>query len=247
VAISTEVVSAVIGAVTGGGVSLIIHQQDASRQRVQELRETLLKLLDLREQFGDPNVNAALLNQRRSMLLAVADSLASRSRRALSSPDWLALGVESEADRDFVSARGYYARGLKVARKSDAMTQVYALRTVAAYHYSGAPDADPAVGTMLFDEAASLTSASEDTYLRFTTGYTFASWAWCARAAGDERWQQLGHQALLAFDACGADYTIAVDEAARLRRWMRDPTPARSDGPPPPAREPTRGAPNAEP
>jgi hypothetical protein len=69
VSVPTELVSAVIGAVSGGGVVWITHRQDVSRQRVQQLRETLLKLLDLREQAmsgGAAGVQQPLQNQRRA-------------------------------------------------------------------------------------------------------------------------------------------------------------------------------------
>jgi tetratricopeptide (TPR) repeat protein len=230
--VPTEVISAVIGAASGGGVSWVIHWQDVSRQRVQEVRETLLKLLDLREQSAKPDINADLLNQRRIMLLAVADSLAARAGRRLTTPDWLALGEESEADRDFISARRYYEKGLASSRKDDALTQVFALRHMAIYNYGAAPDGVATEGAALFRRAVELTGSSNDAYLRFVTGYSYASWASCARRRDETGWRELADEAFERFHASATEYPPAADEAREFQKWLDRPPGA------PPAENP---------
>ncbi len=217
--VPTELISAAIGALSGGGVSWAIHRQDVAQRHVQDVRDVLLKLLDLREQAENPRVNQELLNQRRIMLLAVADSLAARARKTLTTPDWLSLGEESALDRDFTSARRYYELGLASSRKGDTLTQVIALRHLAIYNYSAAPDGAPSEGGKFFKQAADLTRSSDDAYLRFVTGYTLATWAWYAEDRDDEHWRQLTDEAIECYRSCGPRYPPAADEAAKVEAW----------------------------
>ena len=108
-AIPTELISAVVGAASGGGVAWLIHRQDVSRQRVEEVRDVLLKLLDLRERMTDSKVDPSLINQRRAILLAVADSLSGAAA------PWLTTHV-TDGERITInrSVRIYVPHGAKV-------------------------------------------------------------------------------------------------------------------------------------
>jgi hypothetical protein len=245
----TEVISAMLGAVSGGGVTWVVHRQEASRQRVQQVRDVLMTLLDLREQQiksdvmavggGIPAQQGSLLTQRRSMLLAVAESLAGAAERSLTAPDWLALAIECERDRNFSSTRMYYERAVRCARKADAMTQVYALRNLATYRFNAGPDHDAVEGTRLFGLAADVTRSSTDPYLCYVTGYTLACWAWWVVSTGGENWRPLVMEAKRKYRA-GRDGTPVAQQALELlerdeQAWLRGdsselPTP--SAGPP---------------
>ena len=88
-----------------------LHQQDSERDRANDLREALLKLVDLRReaislQREDPNFESvsSTLNEKRAILLAIAETLASRAGGSLSAEDWITLGNESMAALDYTLA-----------------------------------------------------------------------------------------------------------------------------------------------
>jgi hypothetical protein len=148
---------------------------------------------------------------------------AARAGRRLTTPDWLALGEESEADRDFISARRYYEKGLASSRKDDALTQVFALRHMAMYNYSAAPDGVATEGATLFRRAIELTESSHDAYLRFVTGYSYASWASCARRRDETGWRELVDTAFASFHASATEFPPAATEAEEFRKWLDQP------------------------
>jgi hypothetical protein len=216
----TAVVSAVIGAVSGGGVAWWIHREDAYGQRVQQTREALLQLIDLRTDLLESEslapARVEVLMQRRAMLLAVADSLAGRAARTLTVHDWIALGYECQADRDYRAARSHFERAVDQSGAEDLLTRVIARRFLAAYRYGAGPDHDATVGAGLYREAVALTRAEDDPYLRYNTGLSLALWAWWAASCQEQDWRALLEDAKRCYGEAAVGYPPASQALARL-------------------------------
>ena len=190
-AIPTEIISAIIGAASGGGVAWLAHRQDTFNARVQETHRALLDLVELRGQMLDSwsftPERMEVLVQRRALLLAVAETLTRRTSRALTAHDWIALGFEALADRDFPSALERYERAVRASHEDDLLTQAIALRYLAALRYTAVGKChDRAAGAAAYARAAELTSTIEDSYMLYNTGLSLAAWGLFEAAAGED-------------------------------------------------------------
>lgn len=228
--IPTEVltagISAVIGALSGGGVAWWIHRQDADGQRVQQVRDALLALIDLRGQLLDaqalPPQRVEVLTQRRAMLLAVADSLAGRAARALTVHDWIALGYECQADRDFPAARAHLERAVAESKGEDLLTKVIALRFLAAYRFGAGPDQDVGVAAALYLEAVALTREQTDPYLQYNTALSLAAMAWWKANRGQSDWPAIVEQAKQFYSKASTEYPPAGQALRELEAQERE-------------------------
>ena len=210
--VPTEIISAIIGAASGGGVVWVAHRQDVRRSRIQEVRNTLLQLLDLRQATMGSRLSPAESNlwmQRRAMLLAVAASQADAAGRSLSTHDWLALAEECGKDHNFRDAFTYYERAVRRARREDILAQVIALRSFAAYRYNAGPQRDVVKGALLYRTAVELTAPGSDAYMQYLTGYTFTAWARSSFFAQQDDWRGLIDEAKRLYAAAAPGYPPA--------------------------------------
>lgn len=219
-AISTELTafgSALVGAVIGGGFTVVLHRRDSYTQHVQKTRDALLQLTDLRGQIMDchgvPLERMEVLFQKRAMLLSVAESFAARAGGALSAHDWIALGGECRANRDFKDALDHLERAVRCSDSEDLLTRVIARRVLGAYRYERGRFRDPAQGARLFREAVELTRPDEDSYLLYNTGLSLAMWAWWA---ADNK-EPSGEQLLAEAKQC---YAKAIDGYPQAREAL---------------------------
>lgn len=175
---------AALGGVAAGAIAARTHHQDVVRQRINDVREALIKLIDIREQFlalshEDPkyDVTSGFLNQRRAIYLAVAETLAERVQGSLSADDYATLGAECLSALDFRRALECFERGERRARSGTPLGHAIALRYLAGYYGSNAPDGSLERADELFAQAVALTQDSADPYMVYTTGLTYQLWA----------------------------------------------------------------------
>jgi len=179
-------------AVAGIGVAWRSHHQDVARARTNEVRDLMIKLVELRESFvklpqGDPILYETLssaLNQKRGLYLAMARSLAVRAGRSLSFNDYVTLGEESQNDADHASALTFFTRAERLSRAGGVLNQTIIRRHLAAYYSLPAPHRDLERADRLFAEAVAKTADQRDGYMLYTTGLTNAMWAAQAVAVG---------------------------------------------------------------
>ena len=117
------------------------HQQDSERDRANDLREALLKLVDLRKEAmslsrKDPNFKnvSSTLNEKRGILLAIAETLASRAGGSLSAEDWITLGSESMAALNYTLAGKSFTNAVALASPDDPYPRAVALRELGQYY-----------------------------------------------------------------------------------------------------------------
>ena len=197
-AVPPELISAFIGAAGGAGVAWLSYRAQAARERTQEIRDVLVKVVELRERLSElpakPLAQQAefgsLLNTRRALYLAIAEDLERKAGRRLTAHDYNILGYENLLDSDFLGARRYYERGLHKAQRADVLTQTISTRSLAAYFYAPGPEYDPDEGDRRFQAAVDLTIELANPYMLYTTGYTLEMWATSLMAAGRSGWDE---------------------------------------------------------
>jgi tetratricopeptide (TPR) repeat protein len=236
-AIPTEVISLVSGAVSGGGVSYLIHYQDVRGQRVQQTREVLLALIDLRGQIMDsegmPQERSEVLVQKRVTLLAVASSSARRAGRSLTAHDWIALGYECQNNCDYDDAYAHFERAVRRAKKEDMLTRVFALRFLAEVCCAPGPHHDYTRGAGLYLEAVNLTRGNENPFLRYHTGLTLGNWtSWAYRYEQPDR-HELFEQAKQQYRDAIEGYPLAAKALGDLEENERQGFRRRNTLPPP--------------
>lgn len=196
-AVGVDVITGVTGAtcaVAGIVVASLRHRQDVARTRTNEIRDLMIKLVELREAFaklpqGDPILFDALstaLNQKRGLYLAMAQSLAVRAAPSLSFNDYLTLGEECQLDANYSQALTYFTRAEKLARGS--LNQAIIRRYLAGFYSLPAPHRDLDRADALFAEAIARTDGKPDGYMLYSTGLSYALWAAQAASLG-RPWQ----------------------------------------------------------
>jgi hypothetical protein len=216
---------AAIGGVAAGVIAVRTHHQDVVRQRINDVREALIKLIDIREQFmalsqEDPNrdVTSSFLNQRRAIYLAVAETLAERVKGSLSADDYATLGSECLLALDYRGALESFERGERQARSGTALGHAIALRYLAGYYGSNAPDGSLERADRLFAQAVGLTQGIADPYMVYMTGLTYQLWAFGTTGRrGGVAWDKVEHARKL-FAELPAWYTLGPSALVALAR-----------------------------
>ena len=161
------------------------HQQDSERDRANDLREALLKLVDLRKEAmslsrKDPNFKnvSSTLNEKRGILLAIAETLASRAGGSLSAEDWITLGSESMAALNYTLAGKSFTNAVALASPDDPYPRAVALRELGQY-YAATDMTDDGLrnADTQFRQAVDVMQAATDPFGQLQTGYTYEVWA----------------------------------------------------------------------
>jgi hypothetical protein len=242
----------------GIAVGYITHRQDVARGRANEIRDVMIKLIELRESFAalsraDPIMFESLstaINQKRGQYLAKARSLARQAKRSMSFNDYLTLAEEVQNDAEYRLALEYYERARRKARSGGALQQAIILRYLAAYYCLPSPDRDVAQADRLFAESIAKTAGKADGYMLYTTGLTYVLWA--GQLAAQQRpfadelaeaqrlYRQsaethpIGSQALLALEARErAGYFGPAAQAAVVSAGFTDVSAPPHNSPPP--------------
>lgn len=175
---------ALLGAVIAGVFAWLLHRSEQVSANKLELRSTISKLIDYRDELSGRIMQIADLQPReaatRSLLskrmieMENAAALMQRIGEQISSAEYLTLANKYMLDSDFTAAQKYYERGLGAARSD--LTKVYALRSIATYYFSPEPQQNINKGRGYFEKAAEVLSAPKDDYSRYSQGYTYECW-----------------------------------------------------------------------
>jgi hypothetical protein len=221
----TAAIVAALGGVAAGAIASYTHHQDIVRQRINDVREALLKLIDIRERFvalspHDPtyDVTSSFLNQRRAIYLAVAETLAERVKGSLSDDDYATLGSECLSALDYQRAREFFERGERRARSGTPLGQAIAVRYLAGYYASAAPDGSLERADELFAQSVALTQDSADPYMVYMTGLTYQLWAFGTAGRRGSVAQDKVEQARKLYAALPAWYTLGPAAQVALAR-----------------------------
>lgn len=231
--LTVSVVTA-LGAVAAAAVAWRAHQQDSARERANDLREALLQLIDLRRDAislrrEDPDFESvsSTLNEKRAILLAIAETLAERASGSLSAEDWITLGSESMAALNYGLAGKCFTRAVELASPDDAYTRAVALRELGQYYAlttttdRGLEDADRSFG-----EAVDAISGITDSFGRFQTGLTYEMWAFTTASRLGEVDQQKIEAAFQCYkDAEAGGFPFAEDSIKALQSRLQSSAP----------------------
>jgi tetratricopeptide (TPR) repeat protein len=251
VPIPNEIVSALIGAAAGGGISYWTYRGTLAQQRNRDIREQLIKVIELREQQGvidaeRPDNYLAVstwINTKRGIHLAIANDLSEKAHRSMTPNDCMALGYECQLDRNPQAARDHYERALRKAKKSGLIDRVVALRYLGYYFFDVGPDQDLEEGNRYFRQAVELTRQETMPYLVFTTGVSYERWAGLLLGVGDPRWREVAQFAKAAYESLPADFAYKSDSLRSVESLLEQRAAASPAAPPPalsqePVREP---------
>jgi hypothetical protein len=216
---------AALGAVAAGVIAARTHHQDVVRQRINDVREALIKLIDIREHCvslscEDPkyDVTSSFLNQRRAIYLSVAETLAERVKGSLSADDYVTLGSECMWALEYRRARECFERGERRARSGTELGHALALRYLAGYYGSNAPDGSLERADELYAEAVHLTQRSDEPYMVYTTGLTYQLWAFGTTGRRGHLDRDKVEQARKLFAELPAWYTLGSTALVALAR-----------------------------
>lgn len=175
---------ALIGAIVTGLFGWWLHQAEQSSVRKEELRRIIMNLWDLRQEFQnevttirDPRKREAaglLLNNKRMIYLAAAESLISKLGRNVSSSEYSTIAYEFMNDSDFSQAETFFHLALTAARST--LAKVYAYRSLAGLYFGQGPHRDFNRGRDFFQKAANELRNPADAYSSYTQGYTYETW-----------------------------------------------------------------------
>jgi hypothetical protein len=236
VAIPAELISAAIGAVSGASVSVWTYRGSVSQQRNREVREQLLKILDLRIRQAELNLNkpinyletSGLINNKRTIQLAIANELAEKAHRSLTPNDCIQLGFEFYTDGDTATARRHFERAVHKSREKQTpvVTQVSALRYLGAYFLGPGPDFDPNRGSRCYEQAVALTDGIANAFLVYTTAMTLDAWGRALGGAGDESWRDFIERARHKYEELPAEFEYRAASLEAVDKLLGQPTEA---------------------
>lgn len=237
-------VAAIGGVVVGGLVPWKVQQRAEEESKVRDYRETILRLLDVRElrlqeldRQEDPNkvYREELLGARVRMLRSIAESLAMQIPRRLSAHDWIQLGIECSSDGDYPAAQHYYTEAVALAATEDPGDRALALRYLAGIHYvTTNPAFNPARGASLYQQALELTIDNKDPFGgRYFTGFTYQQWAYWLATIGSPDWEEKAALAREAYSAMPENSPFRKNSLSRLDNWANQVRGSGEELPPP--------------
>jgi hypothetical protein len=162
------------------------------RELREELKESIEKLIEIRSEFTakfqtfatEPQREffASSMNTRKLIYLESAEHIAT-SLPYVTPAEWMVLGFEHMSDSNFHHAERIYERAVLAARQSSTVTQVSALRQLAAARMSlGPATVEKARDT--FARAVNLMRNRADPYSGYTAALTYRMWAEAELNAG---------------------------------------------------------------
>lgn len=187
------------------------HRQSSEqkrREKREELRSTVEKLVSLREEFNNgyartvdaqERQNLSIFsNTKRSVYLQAAELLAADLGDEVSSSEYAVIGVENEFESDFLQAREYYRMAVKASTKSSIMNQIWAWRSLGGSYFWLEPYRNVAEGRNCYEQAIKLLQGVSEPYLIYTKGFTYRNWA--DREAWAENFDEASDKLELAYE-----------------------------------------------
>jgi hypothetical protein len=180
-----------VGALLISVLALVVSYQSVTEQRMREKRDELRglmeKLIALREELDfrisrlpdawERQEYGKTLNQKRTIYLQSAETLAAQLGDSVSSPEYLVLGRENLLESDFVQAIEYYKRAVKVSARDSPANKGAARRALASCYFMKEPFKNIAEGRRQFRALLEILSGSTDPYSLFMQADNFVYWS----------------------------------------------------------------------
>lgn len=171
-----------IGAVIMSVFALFVSRQGQAAQQIrekhEELRGVLEKLISLREEFTQINrikddtersLSSGYMNAKRSVYLEAAEALAREIPKHVSASEYYIIGLENNFDSDFLQARIYYQLAEQSSRSSSPYKQSEILRALGGTYFLQDPALlDVKEGRKYLEKALKVLEKSTDYYASYT-------------------------------------------------------------------------------
>jgi hypothetical protein len=181
-----------IGAVIMSVFALFVSRQgqvaQQLREKHEELRGVLEKLISLREEFTQINRlkydtekswASSYMNAKRAVYLEAAEALAREIPKQVSASEYHVIGIENYFDSDFVQARMYYQLAVQYSRSSSAYKQSEILRALGATYFLQDPAMlDVQEGREYFKKSINVLEKRTDYYSSYTRALCYRDFAY---------------------------------------------------------------------
>jgi len=167
-------------------------REQAMRQRREELRGLIEKLVDYRSDFNNkfstlPSEQeklhyGKLFNTKRSVCLDSAEVLSQQLERDVSFAEFAVLAQENYYESDYSQARKFYLKAVKASERSSSLiNQVFVYRMLAANYFIQDPFRDLDQGRKHFEKSLDIirtqVDVQRDPYSIYTHTATYREWA----------------------------------------------------------------------
>lgn len=181
---TTGILGAIVGSILTGLVSLRIHKSSEYRQKREELREVLLKLVQLKEDYElriksiidqtSREQIGGILNEKRMILKSAAEDLEQKIRSGLSPGEYITLGQENWSYSNFDGAEKYYKKAIEAS--TDSLNKSISARILAFFYTTRGPHHDFRKAEEHFQQAIDYLSRATDDYSIYTIGLAYETW-----------------------------------------------------------------------
>ena len=168
--------------------TFVVTQQRADLQEIRSKKEELRKVLGELISFQESNLAlittvtnpqqreavSSLLNAKRGISLQTAEALADELRGKVSSSEYGTLAREKSFTSDFNKAEMYFLEATIAARDNN--PKATALRDVGVFYFQPTRLRDLGKARDYFGKSIEVSTAGEDDYSIYTTGYTYEAW-----------------------------------------------------------------------
>lgn len=168
-------------------VSYISYREQITRERREELRSVVEKLIENRAQFNrlqatvkndlEMQQESSKLNSLRSVYLEAAEQIIRRIPKLASVMELGTIAFENESESDFRQAREYSKMALLASKKSSLVAQCTAYRGYACSFYYYPPFLDVEQGRTYFRKAVDVLQKETDPYSLYALALTLRMWA----------------------------------------------------------------------
>jgi hypothetical protein len=179
-----------IAAVIVASIAFVSSHRDQSEQRLrqkrEELRGVLEKLISFREEFGKLGMirydherasASSLLNVKRSIYLEAAESIAEEISSSVGPSEYYVIGFENIAESDIVSGLNYYKKAAGIAHKTSNTKQSEIWRSLAGTYYRKEPGVfNVPEGRKAFEMAVKAVKDASDYYSIYVRALCFRDW-----------------------------------------------------------------------
>lgn len=207
------ILGAVVGSILTALVSWRIHRTSEYRQKREELRDVLLKLVQFKEDYElkiksiidqtSREQIGGILNEKRMILKSAAEALEQQIRSGLSPGEYITLGNETWSFSDFNGAEKYYKKAIEASINS--INKSISARTLAFFYTTRGPHQDFRKADEHFQQAIECLSRASDDYSIYTIGFAYESWGIA------EEFHKNGKEGRNLFELAKAHYSRITD------------------------------------
>ncbi len=191
-----------IGALIISLIALFISHRSANEQQTREKREELRgaieKLVSLREEFTTKAYKTIDAHERQTLsssaltkamiYMQAAEVLAHDIPRHVSSSEYIVLGIENQNISDHLQAREFLHRAVTATNKEPSLASKAYARRVLAANYFQSPPKNELEGRRYYEDALNILRARDDSdyYMIITQALTYRDWAQQETLFGDK-------------------------------------------------------------